>query len=127
MEKQRFETLMSNLLGLIKKCEDLVGDFRPDAIRKWTVDEYIKKTAQGRDAMRQMDQIMSSEVYHIIGMGNLSMAQTAKFIQGIKKLGTYRSKIKTLNNFTVIGIPKMAAEAEYKSSLTKDTLIKEVK
>ena len=62
-----------------------------------------------------MDAIISTDLYHIIGMGELTVTQTNTFLKLIKEYMSFRLDIKTIaSNLTVENIPGLPSQSEYK-------------
>lgn len=129
MKQTDYKLLISNLDKVILECETVTKGFDSQkSVLKWTVEEFLNRCAKAKELQSKTDQILHSDVYHIIGMGNLSVAQHAIFISKIKQLGDSRSKIKVLacqGGTTLPGVPEVS---EYKCSLLNNKkLVKSVK
>ena len=62
-----------------------------------------------------MDQIIQKDLYHIIGMGNLTVSQHNLFIKLIKEYLSFRSDMKTIAGpFSIENIPGLPSQSEYK-------------
>ena len=118
MNAKDYELLMKNLDKVILECQDINVKFSSsEAILKWTVKEYQNNCNKARELQSKTDIILKTDCYHIIGMGNLSVSQSTKFIKRIKILGELRSKIKVLASVQDVMIPNVPKTAEYKCSL----------
>lgn len=118
MDKKDYELLIKNLNQVISDCEDINEKFSgPEAVLKWTVKEYQDNYLKARELQSKTDMILKTDLYHIIGMGNLSVSQTTTLVKKIKLLGQMRSKIKVLASIQDIVIPPAPSVSEYKCSL----------
>lgn len=118
MDKKDYELLIKNLNKVISDCEDINEKFSgPEAVLKWTVKEYQDNYLKARELQSKTDMILKTDLYHIIGMGNLSASQTTTLLKKIKLLGQMRSKIKVLASIQDVVIPSAPSVSEYKCSL----------
>lgn len=121
MNKKDYDLLIKNLDKVITDCQDIDTKFSSsEAVSKWTIKELQSNCKKARELQSRTDAILKNECYHIIGMGNLSVSQSAKFVQKIRTLGKLRSKIKVLASVQDINIPDVPKSAEYKCSLLND-------
>jgi len=118
MNKKDYELIIKNLDKVIEECKIINDKFSsPEAVLKWTVKEYQNNCNKARELQSKTDVILKTDCYHIIGMGNLTISQSAMFIKRIKILGELRSKIKVLASVQDVMIPNVPSSAEYKCSL----------
>lgn len=121
MNKKDYDLLIKNLDQVIADCYDIDTKFSSsEAVSRWTVKELQNNCKKARELQSRTDAILKTECYHIIGMGNLSVSQSTKFVKKIKTLGELRSKIKVLASIQDVNIPDVPKSAEYKCSLLND-------
>lgn len=121
MKKNDFELIIKNLDAVIKECQNIDAKFSSsESVMKWTIKEYQNNYNIARKLQSKTDAILKQDCYHIIGMGNLTVSQTALFVKKIKTLGSLRSKIKVLASVQDIVVPNVPKSAEYKCSLLND-------
>ena len=121
MNKKDYDLLIKNLDKVIEECKNINDKFSSsEAILKWTIKEYQNNYNKARELQSKTDVILKTDCYHIIGMGNLSVSQSTKFIKKIKTLGELRSKIKVLASVQDVMVPNVPKTAEYKCSLLND-------
>lgn len=121
MNKKDYDLLIKNLDKVILECQDIDTKFSsPEAVLKWTIKEFQNNCSKARELQSKTDVILKTDCYHIIGMGNLSVSQSTKFVKRIKILGELRSKIKVLASVQDIVVPNVPKLAEYKCSLLND-------
>lgn len=121
MNKKDYELIIKNLDKVIEECKAINDKFSSsEAVLKWTIKEYRNNCNKARELQSKTDVILKTDCYHIIGMGNLTISQSAMFIKRIKILGELRSKIKVLASVQDVMIPNVPKTAEYKCSLLND-------
>ena len=121
MNKKDYELLIKNLDKVISECQDIDTKFSSsEAVLKWTIKEYQNNCNKARELQSKTDIILKTDCYHIIGMGNLSVSQSTRFIKKIKTLGELRSKIKVLASVQDVMVPNIPKSSEYKCSLLND-------
>lgn len=121
MNKKDYELIIKNLDKVIEECKAINDKFSSsEAVLKWTIKEYQNNCNKARELQSKTDVILKTDCYHIIGMGNLTISQSAMFIKRIKILGELRSKIKVLASVQDVMIPNVPKIAEYKCSLLND-------
>ena len=97
MKKEEFDIVKSNLQKLIDQCRaekdkiDIVGGFENLAIK-----EANRSIINAKNFKSKMDKVLMGELYHLIGMGNLSVTQTQTLCSMIKDLCSYRYLIECL-------------------------------
>ena len=119
MIKQDFEKITSALETRINECDKYLADIK-------TTDDLANKTLRDLSALRDfckkeslvMTEIIMVDFYHIIGMGNLTAIQEAKFIKQIKKYMSFRTNIKSLasqlNTLSLDDLPEIPAKSKFK-------------
>lgn len=120
MEKEYFEKLDTALKVRIEMCESFLHDIHTtDDLRKLTLDEAAKLIRFCRTEIGYMDKVCNSDIYHIIGMGNLTPPQMMQFTFALKDYLQYRSLIKTLafNFDKITTLPGIPVTSKYKISL----------
>lgn len=79
-----------------------------------TIGQVKDLTEKARDLQSKTDTFLKDELYHIIGMGNLSASQTATLNKLVKDITVHRSVVKA-----VAGLPtlptKVSSVSKYKS------------
>ena len=118
MTKETFERFMTLLQVRIEKCELLLGGIKTtDDLKKLTIQEALELQNFCRAEESLQTKIVQCDLYHIIGMGELTPPQMMKFTYGIKEYLKYRSTIKTLAmNFDKISnLPGLPVSSFYKT------------
>lgn len=117
MEKEKYEKLIEALNIRIGKCHEYL-----DGIK--TTDDLknisIKRALEVREfCIKEVDlqtKALMCDLYHIIGMGNLSALQMNKFIKLIKEYSTFRPDLKALATKldSLSELPELPAKTKYK-------------
>ena len=119
MNKDTFETLKTTLEKRIAVCNEKLGFIlTTEDLKNLTLGEAQALKSWAKTEQGKMDKIIGVDLYHIIGMGELSAVQTNLFLKLIKEYMSFRSDIKTIAmNLTIDNIPGLPSESEYKLSL----------
>ena len=118
MNKETFERFMTLLQVRIDKCELFLGGIKTtDDLKKLTIQEALELQNFCRAEEALQTKIVQCDLYHIIGMGDLTPPQMMKFTYGIKEYLKYRSTIKTIAmNFDKIStLPGLPVSSFYKT------------
>lgn len=125
MDKKVFNNVINNLTEMIqdgKEIASLFDDGRK-GINKLNVEDYNKFCTKARTLQGKMDKVMQNELYHLIGMGELTVAQSAVLLKMIKELGGYRTAVKTAASLTELTIKTPSiGDSQYQSILTGTVL-----
>jgi hypothetical protein len=79
-----------------------------------TIGQATDLSERARDLQSKTDQFLKQDLYHVIGMGNLSASQMATTTKLVKDLTEHRTLMKTLA--TLPAFPKkISTSSEYKS------------
>lgn len=126
MEATVFSTMMANIGSITSKCQKIkeVALGGSQVLKTMKVEDYNKIISSAQQLQSQMDKIMQNEVYHILGMGNLSVSQTSAFVSAIKKLSKYRTSVKLVATLTKLPTGKelVIGDSTYKSALAGTVL-----
>ena len=126
MEATVFNTIMKNLDDMTTKCQEIkaVALGGTEALRALKVEDYNKIVTTAQQLHSKMDKVMQNEVYHIIGMGKMSMVQMSKFTSAVKRLGECRTAVKLIASLTTATTNKGLAlgDSTYKSELAETVL-----
>lgn len=112
MNTQLFKEITDNLKERINLCEkNFLG---ADNLEGLTVKQIRELIAFCRAEQSTMDQIKHNEIYHIIGMGNLSAAQMTTIVSLLNKYLSYSSDVKALASVNSLDQLYLPTDAEYK-------------
>lgn len=96
MDKNSFEKIIKDLEVRINMCEKRFNKLKTkDDLLSISLKEFIDLKSFCQEEHAKMDKI-NSDLYHLIGMGNLTPIQLQKFCALIRKYLAYRSDVKYL-------------------------------
>lgn len=118
MDKEKFDKIKEGLERRIAKCEERLNDIHTgEDLWKMTVQEAHALKLWATAEMSKMDQIVCTDLYHIVGMGKLTASQTNTFLGLMRKYMGYRSDVKSIAyNLSLDNPAKLPYESEYKLS-----------
>ena len=117
MNKETFNKIQSRLETRIIKCEQfLYGIETTDDLKKLTVEQAQHLQRFCRDEEAVMTRFVQNDLYHLIGMGNLTAPQMTKLTYLTKDWLKYRSTIKAIAmNFDKISqLPGLPVNSSYR-------------
>lgn len=117
MEKKDFDLLLKNLDSLINRCVKLKEDLGNTKLQDLSVTDYNKTVDRASSLQGEQDKVVTCDLYHIVGMGNLTVTQQATFISKIKEVLETRSLIKFVAGQPKIKVGKQDAKSEYVCTL----------
>ena len=116
MKKEVFDIIINKLSERVEECEKYLdhihttGDLENISLKEAADLQKFCKTEQFR-----MTEIAMVDSYHIIGMGNLSAAQSTQFTKLLNKYLSYRSDLKAISNLSEISnLPKLPTISKFK-------------
>jgi len=115
MSKENFERMIENIDNYIAECKEICVESKEE-FEELTFKEIKKRVEHGRVLQSKIDKIVTAELYHVIGMGDLTVTQQSRFIKKIKELAMARQYLKPLAMFQLTDIPNIPDETEYKCS-----------
>ena len=118
MNKEIFEQIKQELETRISKCKEFLGTIETtDDLKKLTIEQAQQLQRFSKEEESRMTKMVQCDLYHIIGMGDLTPPQMMKFTYLIRDYLQYRSTIKTIAmNFDKIStLPSITVSAIYKT------------
>lgn len=126
MDKEQFSTIMSALETRKELCKKHLGKIT-------TTDDLSKITLAGAADLKSfcvaeeniMTNIVMVDLYHVIGMGNLTPPQMMKFTYSIQAYLEYRPTIKAIVKHldSIFSLPKIPVKTQYKLQGLGDILL----
>lgn len=116
MKATQFKSITTVLNKYINKSAEIAKTCVVDnqiTFDHLTIGQAKVLAEEARDLQSKTDIFLTAELYHIIGMGNLSAAQSATLNKLVKEITTHRSVIKTLAT-----IPSLPGKVSAASSFT---------
>lgn len=108
MKNSDYQIIVKNLANQINQCESALIQYNlcSQDVSKMVIEQINSTISSCREAQGEMDKFVTSDLYHLIGMADLSAAQTAKIIKLTKTLLKYRSDIKFFASQNKIQVPQ---------------------
>lgn len=130
MKQDQFNTIIKNITSLCKQVKinrDELNKFDMRNLSKEKLSSLIDSSTQ---LMSDIDSILKSEFYHLIGMADLSSSQVVSLCKNIKELG----KAEDLNkrNLTILTNLKnistsLSSDSEYTLKKTINLKLKTIR
>lgn len=118
MQKELFEQVITKYQAVLEECEAFVKLFEDDAdLEKLTIKDFKELIAKAQKLQGKADGILHNELYHLIGMGNLTSVQTSKLCAVIKKIASTRSYFKPVAGYVLNKLPKVPDKSDYKCGI----------
>lgn len=122
MEKSLFKNILSIVNENIDECKKYLDKVKTtEDLKNLTINQLIELRNVCRKQQSRMDSVLRCELYHLIGMGQLTVIQQTQFLSLIKKWTTYRGDIKTItsNLTTIDSLPSLPTESTYDCKVLK--------
>jgi len=116
MQKEQFEIIENNLKKRISQCEEKLDHIlTADALTNITIKEFMELQTFCREEQIDMTEILMVDLYHVLGMGKLTLQQRNTFLSLINKYATYRSDMKCICTMKEISdINKLPSISKFK-------------
>ena len=122
MEKSLFKNILSIVNENIDECKKYLDKVKTtEDLKNLTINQLIELRTICRKQQSRMDSVLRCELYHLIGMGQLTIIQQTQLLSLIKKWTTYRGDIKTItsNLTTIDSLPSLPTESTYDCKVLK--------
>lgn len=115
MERNQFNSIIENYTKVAEEGESFIELFNGDFnLNNLTIKDFKQLIEKARNLQRKTDQILSSELYHLIGMGNLTSTQTSKLCALVKRISASRSYFKPVAGYVLNKLPEVPDKSSYK-------------
>lgn len=106
MENKTFNKIISSLDNIIEECNSTCVHSKEE-LENLTINEVNLKIAKAKELQGKVDKLAQADLYHIIGMGDLTDEQTLLLCKKVKYACMFRSYIKPLasSSITLVKIP----------------------
>ena len=131
MKTDDFNKISNKLYQLLNEQSMLVAEVSASSpiIKEWRLEDIQNRVRRARCLQSSQDDFFKNELYHIIGMGNLTVYQTSKLIKSVRELGNDRGVLKQLATIDLkdlfnpsISVLKIGSKAQYISKFFNITL-----
>ena len=117
MKKEEFDLVISALQERLDNCEKYLGEIQTtEDLKNITIGQALELKDFCIAEVEKMTKIAMVDLYHIIGMGDLSVPQMMKFIFLMKAYLAYRPNIKSISKGfdSMTNLPKIPVKTKFK-------------
>ena len=117
MNKSEFNLIITSLTDRIANCRKHLDRIETtDDIKKITIEEAMSLKQFCSYEEPVMTKIAMVDLYHILGMGNLTPAQMSSFVYRMKEYLSYRPRIKAIAKGldSIFSLPKLPVATSFK-------------
>lgn len=117
MKKEEFDLVISALQERLDNCEKYLGEIQTtEDLKNITIGQALELRDFCVAEVEKMTKIVMVDLYHIIGMGDLSVPQMMKFIFLMKAYLSYRPNIKSISKGfdSMTNLPKIPVKTKFK-------------
>ena len=118
MEKEKFNQIIRNYTKVVEECEEFINLFNGNFdLRELKVKDLEVLIEKARALQGKTNSILQSELYHLIGMGNLTPTQLAQLCAIVKKISSSRSYFKPVACYVLNKLPEVPDKSNYKCNI----------
>ena len=117
MKKEEFDLVVSSLQERVDNCEKYLGKIKTtEDLKNITIGQALELRDFCVAEVEKMTKIVMVDLYHIIGMGDLSVPQMMKFVFLMKAYLSYRPNIKSISKGfdSMTNLPKIPVKTKFK-------------
>lgn len=117
MKKEEFDLVISALQERLDNCEKYLGEIKTtEDLKNITIGQALELRDFCVAEVEKMTKIVMVDLYHIIGMGDLSVPQMMKFVFLMKAYLAYRPNIKSISKGfdSMTDLPKIPVKTKFK-------------
>ena len=117
MKKEEFDLVINALQERLDNCEKYLGEIQTtEDLKNITIGQALELKDFCVAEVEKMTKIAMVDLYHIIGMGDLSVPQMMKFIFLMKAYLSYRPNIKSISKGfdSMTNLPKIPVKTKFK-------------
>ena len=117
MKKEEFDLVISALQERLDNCEKYLGEIKTtEDLKNITIGQALELRDFCVAEVEKMTKIVMVDLYHIIGMGDLSVPQMMKFVFMMKAYLAYRPNIKSISKVfdSITELPKIPVRTKFK-------------
>ena len=117
MKKEEFDLVIGALQERVDNCEKYLGEIKTtEDLKNITIGQALELRDFCVAEVEKMTKIAMVDLYHIIGMGDLSVPQMMKFVFMMKAYLAYRPNIKSISKGfdSMTELPKIPVKTKFK-------------
>lgn len=114
MEKTQFNSIIENYTKVAEDAESFISLFNGDFdLNNLTIKAFKDLMEKAKKLQSKSDKILKNELYHLIGMGNLTSTQTSKLCAIIKRISHARSYFKPVSGYVLNKLPDVPDKSTF--------------
>ena len=124
MKKEEFDLVINALQERLDKCEKYLGEIKTtEDLKNITIGQAVELRDFCVAEVEKMTKIVMVDLYHIIGMGDLSVPQMMKFVFMMKAYLAYRPNIKSISKGfdSMTDLPKIPVKTMIRLRLSSNS------
>lgn len=96
MDTREYNNIINKMKDVIASCKELCSEIETvnGDITKWSLQKYGLMRSMAMNLQAKTDKILSTELYHIIGMAQMTVTQSTHFVKLTKELTNCRRIVK---------------------------------
>ena len=117
MKKEEFDLVVGSLQERVDNCEKYLGEIKTtEDLKNITIGQALELRDFCVAEVEKMTKIVMVDLYHVIGMGDLSVSQMMKFVFLMKAYLAYRPNIKSISKGfdSITELPKIPVKTKFK-------------
>ena len=117
MKKEEFDLVIGALQERLDNCEKYLGEIKTtEDLKNITIGQALELRDFCVAEVEKMTKIVMVDLYHVIGMGDLSVPQMMKFVFLMKAYLAYRPNIKSISKGfdSITELPKIPVKTKFK-------------
>ena len=117
MKKEEFDLVIGALQERVDNCEKYLGEIKTtEDLKNITIGQALELRDFCVAEVEKMTKIVMVDLYHVIGMGDLSVPQMMKFVFMMKAYLAYRPNIKSISKGfdSITELPKIPVKTKFK-------------
>ena len=117
MKKEEFDLVINALQERVDNCEKYLSNIKTtEDLKNITIGQALELRDFCVAEVEKMTKIVMVDLYHIIGMGDLSVPQMMKFVFLMKAYLAYRPNIKSISKGfdSITELPKIPVKTKFK-------------
>ena len=117
MKKEEFDLVIGALQERVDNCEKYLDEIKTtEDLKNITIGQALELRDFCVAEVEKMTKIVMVDLYHIIGMGDLSVPQMMKFVFLMKAYLAYRPNIKSISKGfdSIADLPKIPVKTKFK-------------
>lgn len=124
MKDKLFENVFANYEQIANDCNQFVILFTDKSmLNTIPFNELNAKLEQAKILQSKADLILTTELYHLLGMGNLNAAQTSKICKVVRSISFSRSYLKPFISYSLPTFPTTMGKSTYNCKIAKINLV----